>query len=483
MPGRVAPDANVKPPKVARREVAQASKKPSSAPPAASRPPEDALGPARKKGGNLTGGRHKAVTVSIPGRPSAAPVSAAAVLAAGARAFAGAALAGASPSQAAAMPSSVTAEARNQWTLTFSPAITDERAARRAVFGSETVPPGLSLERKRGFLGEPGPDWTVRVEADPTRVAPNNLRWDDYQRGVRPEVQAFLSKHLPANLNVPKPGAAAPVLPDFDADQQAKRVKVTGWSQGLVIADTLKGPRMIDARTFDVDFGKKMTREQAAQFFWDQKKVPMNSTLEALPKGKEPASQWRVTQPENWTGDERAKGIHPTLGLHLTKQTSAENRQIPEWIGKHTRAALESKSLPPKGVEVTRPRPGIAVWREGNGVFWFDEKKKSFEAFPRTPGSGPGASMWNNWNTHYILKDGLSPREAGPRVVADMADTNRQMLLAFASALTSGKAPSQGGIAVFEQAHSVVGKFVDHPGIKGKDDLIDAARTLPRPTR
>ncbi|MDP1914932.1 MAG: hypothetical protein Q8L14_01715 [Myxococcales bacterium] len=466
MSGRVTRDAPItRAKKTAATEVPKQQPAVIAAP---TKAPEDTVGPARRKApANLTGGRHKAVKISIPGRPDIAPLKASDLL----KSLATGALAQSSPATGilAPAPSSVKAETRNEFTLKFSPAITDQNSARRAVFGSDTVPPGLSLERRDG-------GWMLRVEADPAKQAPNNLRWDAYQAGVRPELQAYLSKNLPANLNVPSPGKSAPVLAEYDADQRAKQVKVTGWSSGMVIAETLKGPKMIDTTSFDVDFGKKMTKEQAAQFFWDQKKVPMNSTLEAMPKGKEPASQWRVTQPEQWTTDSRAKGIHPTLGLHLLKQTNAANQKIPEWIGSKTRAALESKSLPPKGVDVKHPKPGIAVWREGNGVFWYDEKKKTFEAFPRKPGTGPGTGMWNNWNTSYIMEKGISPREAGPMVVADMHDTNRQMLMAFAQALAGSKSPEQGVIAVAEQAMDVAGKFVDHPMLKGKDDLIEAAR-------
>jgi hypothetical protein len=346
--------------------------------------------------------------------------------------------------------------------------VTDAKAAAQSLFGRDSAPEGMQLSP--GSM--PG-QWRVQVTPDQNLQAPNNIPWKTYQGAVRPEVQAYLAKNSPPSLGVPEPGKAAPVLaPRVDNDPDAnKNVKVTGWQQTTMPQDTHVGARMVDATSSEVDFGKPMTKEEAAQFFWNRDNVPTSSALEPIPaNAKGPVSAWRVTSPNTFDeSNPNAQALPLSLRTKMNAQMNDQNRSIPEWIGPNTRAAIKAGKMPPQGVEVKHPKPGISVWREDRGVFWYNEKSGSFQSFPRKPDDNrEGTQMWNNWNTSYIMDQGVSPQEAGNKVIADMDDTNRQMMLAYSSALASGRAPEEGFIGVLAKATEVAGM--------SKSEVIDARR-------
>ena len=261
-------------------------------------------------------------------------------------------------------------------------------------------------------------------------------------------------------------------------EKARKQVKVTGWDSGLVLVDTLKGPAMERVTTYDVDFGKPMTREQAAWFFWDQKGTPKNGAkLEPIPANASPSARWRVTLVPNRTMNEKTPGLNPFLAENLGRQARAENKRLPEWMPPRTAAAIRNKQLPPAGVTVTRPRPGIAAWEEGGGVFWYDEKKKNVQGFSKLQGQGPFVDMWNNWHRWHIMKDGMSPAEASPKVLKMIKDTNIEMVFGFAQGLASSKRPERGG-ALDTTVWMIDGALDATNVTDGKDDLLEAARQL-----
>ncbi|MBL8958102.1 MAG: hypothetical protein JNK82_45440 [Myxococcaceae bacterium] len=376
--------------------------------------------------------------------------------------------------------SKVVPTSSNTFAVDVNPPAKDQKAAAMAVFGKESVPEGFELKRL-------GNKWEVHIPTKSAASWPNHVKWDRYQAEVKPSVQQQLYANAEAKFNVPKPGIAPKELasPDAAEIEKTKQVKVTGWSSGTTLAETMAGTKSIDVGVYDITTAKPMTQREANEFFYGQKNTPKANGLEPMPKGsKGPWSQWRIMVPhESHTpngiidGTEK-RGPSLPMRLHLLNSASRETRQVPEWIGAKTADAIKNKQLPPKGVEVSHPKPGISTWKEGNGVFWFNDKTGQVQGFERKPGNGVGTKMWNNWNEHYIMKQGLAPDVAAEKTVKDMADTNKQMLMAFAQAMAAGRAPERGLFELGVKAVDVTGKWGLHDQPTGVDDVWQKAREM-----
>ena len=131
-----------------------------------------------------------------------------------------------------------------------------------------------------------------------------------------------------------------------------------------------------------------------------------------------------------------------------------------------TRAGASAGPADSKKIAAAKSLPALepAAKKPADG---FGLAKKKLVLMTGGYGNGVGSAMWNNWNTSY--ERGISPKDAGPKVVKDMADSNRQMLMAFASALANAQTPGKGFKGVVEMGNEVLGV------VKDKGDLIEAA--------
>ena len=367
---------------------------------------------------------------------------------------------------------------RNSFAVELNPPAASAKGAAQAIFGKDQAPEGFTLKKY-------GKGWEVVIATDPKREWPNDIPWEKYQAEVKPGVQQLHYAGADAKFNVPRPGAAPVQVADpYGAQKEkAKQVTVEGWSSGTTLAETIAGMKSIDVTTYDVRLPKAMTKQEAAQFFFEQNGTPKAHGMEPLPKGsKGPWAQWRVMVPSGpYTPanlDKDAKGMDIHMRLHLAQTSTKEQRQLPAWIGEKTAAAINGKQLPPKGLEVTSPRPGISVWKEGNGVYWFDQKSGQVQGFEKKPGTGVGAKMWNNWNESRIMNEGMSPADAAVQTVKDMDSTNKQMLMAFAQAMAANRAPGHGVAEIVVKGVDVTGKLGLHEQPTGTDDIWQKMREI-----